>query len=55
MSSTSRRTIASRSSSSNIGDLVILVVTPITSRSTSFAPRRMMSIWPSVIGSKVPG
>ena len=44
-----------KNSSSNSGDLVILVVTPITSRSTSLAPRRMMSMWPSVIGSKVPG
>ena len=55
MLATSCRTIAIRSSSSNKGDLVMFVVTPITSRSTSFAPRRMMSICPSVIGSKVPG
>ena len=40
----SRRTISSRSSSVNIGDLAGLVVTPITSRSTRCAARRMMSI-----------
>ena len=54
-SASSRRTIAIRSSTENIGDLEGLVVTPMTSRSTSFAPRRMISIWPSVIGSNVPG
>lgn len=39
----------------NIGDLEGFVVTPITSRSTSLAPRRMISMCPRVIGSKVPG
>ena len=53
--SISRRTISIRSSTENMGDLDGLVVTPMTSRSTSFAPRRMMSMCPSVIGSKVPG
>ena len=37
------------------GDFDAFVVTPTTSRSTSFAPRRMISMWPSVIGSNVPG
>jgi hypothetical protein len=53
--STSRCTISIRSATVNIGDLEGLVVTPITSRSTSLAPRRMMSMWPKVMGSKVPG
>ena len=55
MPATSRSTMAIRSSSSNIGDFAILVVTPMISSSTSFAPRSMMSICPSVMGSKVPG
>ena len=52
---TSRSTVAIRSSTVNIGDLLGFVVTPTTSVSTSFAPRRMMSMWPSVSGSNVPG
>src|SRR3546814_8933626 len=44
-----------RSSTVNIGDFDGLVVTPITSRSTNFAPRRIISIWPRVMGSNVPG
>ena len=52
---TSRRTMSIRSAVVNIGDLDGFVVTPITSRSTSLAPRLMMSMWPSVSGSNVPG
>ena len=52
---TSARTMSIRSSGANIGSLEGLVVTPTISRSTSLAPRRMISAWPSVIGSKVPG
>jgi hypothetical protein len=55
MSGDLARTIASRSATVNIGSFDGLVVTPITSRSTRCAPRRMMSRWPSVIGSNVPG
>src|SRR3546814_1115201 len=44
-----------RSSTVNIGDFDGLVVTPITSRSTNFAPRRIISMWPRVMGSNVPG
>src|SRR3546814_12762945 len=44
-----------RSSTVNIGDFDGLVVTPITSRSTNFAPRRIISMWPRVMGSNVSG
>ncbi len=54
-SAVSRFTISSRSSRLNIGDLEGLVVTPMTSRSTRRAARRMMSRWPKVMGSNVPG
>ena len=37
------------------GDFAALVVTPIINSSTNLAPRSITSIWPSVIGSNVPG
>ena len=51
----SASTIATRSSRLKNGCLSRLIATPITSRSTSAMARWMMSVCPSVIGSKVPG
>ena len=51
----SRSTISTRSSRLNMGPLSRLMATPMTSRSTSFTARPMMSRCPLVTGSKVPG
>ena len=52
---TSSSRIATRSSSVKRGPLPAFFATAMTSRSTSRAPRRMMSRCPFVTGSKVPG
>jgi hypothetical protein len=53
--SISAAAIAVRSSSVNSGSLPALIATATISRSTSVAARRMTSMCPLWIGSKVPG
>lgn len=55
METHSASSIRVRSSSEKSGPLSRLMATPITSLSTIFDARRMMSICPFVTGSKVPG
>ncbi|MNN50207.1 hypothetical protein D3C81_1647810 [compost metagenome] len=52
---TSVFSIATRSAVENSGPLSSFCATPMTSRSTSLIARPMMSMWPFVTGSKVPG
>ena len=51
----SARTNSIRSSIGKIGPLPTFAATPTTSRSMMRAARLMMSMWPLVTGSNVPG